>query len=142
MVPLAVIDFLINRLGLRGSGAHVQQQVQVAVQHLNGKEVHLERLRILGILWLLLGLAVTEEQKAVGLRGAKVKGDGARLFRVPLVEYYKRLWRLEGDGVESGHILALEGHSAMNLHLGITQLGHTGQLKPHVVVFVHNLNWE
>uniref|UniRef100_A0A8C2WN20 Uncharacterized protein n=1 Tax=Cyclopterus lumpus TaxID=8103 RepID=A0A8C2WN20_CYCLU len=116
MVPLAIIDFLID--------------------------FHLESVRILGIFWLLLGLAMAEEQKTVGLCGAEVEGDGARLLSVPLVEDDKRLWRLECDGVKSGHILALEGHSAMDLHLGITLLGHPGQLKSHIVVFVHNLNWE
>lgn len=142
MVPLAVIDFLIDCPGLRGSRAHVQQQVQMAIQHLNGKEVHLESLGTLGILGLLLGLAMAEEEEAVGLCGAEVEGDGARLLGVPLVEDDKRLWRLEGDGVQSGHVLALEGHGAVDLHLGITLLGHPGQLKSHVVVFVHNLNWE
>lgn len=41
MVPLPVIDFAVDGLGLGGSRAHVQQQVKVAVQHFNGKEIHL-----------------------------------------------------------------------------------------------------
>ncbi len=113
----------------------------MAIEHFNGKEVHLESLGALGILRLLLGLAMAEEEKAVGLCGAEVEGDGACFLSVPLVEDDKRLWRLECDGVQSGHVLALEGHSAMDLHLGITQLGQPGQLKSHVIVFVHNLNW-
>lgn len=142
MVPLAVIDFLIDCPGFCGSGAHVQQQVQVAIQHLNGKEVHLESLRTLGILRLLFGLAVAEEEQAVGLRGAEVERDGARLLCVPLVEYDEGLWCLERDGVQRGHVLAFEGHSAVDLHLRIAQLGKPGQLKSHVIVFVHNLKWE
>lgn len=139
MVPLAVIDLLIDCPGFGGSRAHIQQQVQVTVQHLDGKEVHLETLGILGVFGLLLGLAVAEEQEAVGLRGAEVEGDGARLLCVPLVEDDERLGRLERDGVQSGHVLALEGHGAVDLHLQVAQLGQPGQLEPHVVVFVHNL---
>uniref|UniRef100_A0A3Q0SW06 Uncharacterized protein n=1 Tax=Amphilophus citrinellus TaxID=61819 RepID=A0A3Q0SW06_AMPCI len=52
------------------------QQVQMAIKHLNSKE-----------------------EKAIGLSGAKVKGDGAGLFSIPLVEDDKRLRRLESDGV-------------------------------------------
>ena len=140
MVPFAVIDFLVDRLGLCGSRAHVQQQVQMAVQHLDGKEVHLESLGVLGILPLLLGLAMAEEEKAVGLCGAEVKGDGARLLGVPLVEDDIGLWRLEGDGVQSGHVLTLKGHGTVDLHLGVTLPGQPGQLQSHVIVFVHNLN--
>uniref|UniRef100_A0A3P8T3N0 Uncharacterized protein n=1 Tax=Amphiprion percula TaxID=161767 RepID=A0A3P8T3N0_AMPPE len=77
MVPLAIIDFLIDCLGL----------------------FHLEGLGTLGILWLLLGLAVAEKEKSVGLCGSEVKGDGACLLSVPLVEDDKRLGCLKGDGV-------------------------------------------
>lgn len=42
MVPLSVVDLLVDGPGLGGAWAHVQQQVQVAVQHLDGKEVHLQ----------------------------------------------------------------------------------------------------
>lgn len=111
----------------------------MAVQHLNGKEVHLECLEALGILWLLLGLAVAEEEQSVGLCGAEVKGDGARLLGVPLVEDDKRLRRLKRYRVQSGHVLTFEGHNALDLHLGIAQFGQPGKLQPHVVVFVHNL---
>lgn len=99
MVPLPIIDFLIDRPGLCCSRAHVQQQEQMAIQHLDGKEVHLERLGTLGVLWLLLGLAVAEEEKAVGLSGAEVEGDGTCFLRVPLVEDDIRLWCLKCDGV-------------------------------------------
>lgn len=111
----------------------------MAIQHLNGKEVHLETLGTLGVFGLLLGLAVAEEQEAVGFGSAKVEGDGARLLCVPLVEDDERLWRLERDGVQRGHVLALEGHGALDLHLRVAQLGQPGQFEPHVVVFVHDL---
>lgn len=139
MVPLSIIYFLVDRPGFGGSRAHIQQQVQMAIQHLDGKEIHLGSLGNLGIFWLLLGLPVAEEQKAIWLRGAEVKRDGACLLGVPLVENYERLRRLERDRVQGSHILTLKGHGAMDLHLGIAQLGQPGQFEPHVIVFVHNL---
>ncbi len=111
----------------------------MAVQHLDGKKVHLETLGTLGVLWLLLWFAMAEEEEAIRLCGAEVKGDRACLLSVPLVEDDKRLWGLKRDGVQSGHVFTLEGHSTMDLHLGITQLGQPGQFKSYVVVFVHNL---
>lgn len=111
----------------------------MSIQHLNGKEIHFESLGTLGVLRLLLGLAVAEEEKAVRLCGAEVKGDGACLLSVPLVENNKRLWRLERDGVQSGHILTFKGNSSVDFHLWVIQLGQPGQLKSHIVVFVHNL---
>uniref|UniRef100_A0A3B5KM80 Uncharacterized protein n=1 Tax=Takifugu rubripes TaxID=31033 RepID=A0A3B5KM80_TAKRU len=139
VVPLSIIDFLVDRPGFGGSRAHIQQQVQMAIQHLDGKEIHPGSLGNLGIFRLLLGLPVAEEQKAVGLRGAEVKRDGARLLGVPLVENYERLGCLERDGVQGSHVLTLEGHGAVDLHLGIAQLGQPGQFESHVIVFVHNL---
>lgn len=111
----------------------------MAVQHLNSKEIHLGSLWKLRIFRLLLGLPVAEEQKAVRLRGAEVEGDGAGLLGVPLVENYERLGCLKCDGVQGGHVLTFKGHGAMDLHLGVSQLGQPGQFKSHVIVFVHNL---
>lgn len=111
----------------------------MAIQHLNGKEIHFGSLGNLGIFRLLLGLPVAEEQKAVGLRGAEVKGDGACLLSVPLVENYERLGRLERDGVQGGHVLTFKSNGAVDLHLGIAQLSQPGQFESHVIVFVHNL---
>lgn len=112
----------------------------MSIQHLNGKEIHLQSLGTLGILWLLLRLAMAEEEKAIGLCGAEVKGDGASLLSIPFVEDDKRLGRLKCNGVQSGHILTLEGHGTMDFHLGVTLSGQPGKLKSHIVVFVHNLN--
>uniref|UniRef100_A0A3Q4H961 Uncharacterized protein n=1 Tax=Neolamprologus brichardi TaxID=32507 RepID=A0A3Q4H961_NEOBR len=58
------------------------QQVQMAIQHLDSKE-----------------FAMAEKEKAVGLSGAEVKGDGACLFSIPLVEDDVRLRRLKSDGI-------------------------------------------
>lgn len=95
----------------------------MAVQHFNGKEIHFGSLGNLGIFWLLLGLSMAEEEKAVGLCGPEVKGDGACLLGVPLVENYERLRRFECDGVQGGHVLTFKSHGAVDLHLGIAQLG-------------------
>lgn len=111
----------------------------MAVQHLNGKEIHFGSLGNLGIFRLLLGLSVAEEQKAVGLRGAEVKGDGTCLFGVPLVENYERLGCLKRDGVQGGHVLTFKSHGAVDFHLGIAQLGQPGQFNSYVIVLVHNL---
>uniref|UniRef100_A0A3Q1K7D1 Uncharacterized protein n=1 Tax=Anabas testudineus TaxID=64144 RepID=A0A3Q1K7D1_ANATE len=140
VVPIAIINLLINGLGLCGSRAHIQQQVEMSIQHLNSKEIHLESLGTLGVLRLLLRLAVAEEKKAIGLCGAEVKGDGAGLLGIPFVEDDIRLGRFKCNWVQSGHILTLKGHSAMDFHFGITLSGQSGQLKSHIVVFVHNLN--
>lgn len=120
MVPLSIIDFLVDRPGFGGSRAHIQQQVQMAIQHFNGKEIHLGSLGDLGIFRLLLGLPVAEEQKPIWLRGAEVKGDGACLLGIPLIENDERLGRLECDGVQGSHVLTLKGHCSVDLHLGIT----------------------
>uniref|UniRef100_A0A3Q2YYA0 Uncharacterized protein n=1 Tax=Hippocampus comes TaxID=109280 RepID=A0A3Q2YYA0_HIPCM len=84
VVPLAIIDLL--------------QQIQVAIQHLNGKEVHFEDLGTFRILLLLLWLAMAEEEEPVWLCGT---------------EDDERLGCLKSNGVQSGHILTLEGHSTM-----------------------------
>ncbi|KAJ0066725.1 hypothetical protein NL108_002359, partial [Boleophthalmus pectinirostris] len=121
--------------------AHVQQKIQVSIQHLNGKEVHFERLGVdwCGVLWGLFGFSMAEEEQSVGLGGPEVKGDGAGLLGVPLVEDDVRLGGLKGDGVQGGHVLTFKSDSAMDFHFRITLFGQSGQLQPHVVVFVHNL---
>ena len=58
---------------------------------------------------------VAEEHQAVGLRGAEVEGDGARLLGRPLAQRHVGLGRVEGDGVQGGHALALEGHHPAHL---------------------------
>lgn len=141
MIPLSVIDLLVHGESFGGARAHVQQQVEMAVQHLDGKEVNLERdgALVLLLLLLLLGLAVAEEEQAIRLSGAEVERDGAGLLCRPLVERDKGLGGLEGDGVQRGHALTLEGHRATHLHLGVTLLGKPRELQPYVIVLVHNL---
>uniref|UniRef100_A0A3B1J3K7 Uncharacterized protein n=2 Tax=Astyanax mexicanus TaxID=7994 RepID=A0A3B1J3K7_ASTMX len=141
MVPFSIIDLLVHSLGLGGARAHVQQEIEVSVQHLNGKEVHLHGLGAFGVfLLLLLGFAVAEEQQAVGFGGAEVEGDGTGLLRRPLAERDERFGGLEGDRVQGGHVLTLESHDSAHFHLGITLFGQARQLQPHVVVLVYNLD--
>uniref|UniRef100_A0A4W4FJ78 Uncharacterized protein n=1 Tax=Electrophorus electricus TaxID=8005 RepID=A0A4W4FJ78_ELEEL len=140
VVPLAVVDLLVDRPRLGGARAHVQQQIQVSVQHLDGEEVHLQCEGALGLLGLLLGPPVAEEQQAIGLRGAEVEGDGARLLGVPLVQGNEGLRGLKRDGVKSGHVLTLEGHHTMDLHLVVALQSQPGELQSHVVVFVYHLS--
>lgn len=87
MVPFPIIDLFVDGTGFRGARAHVEQKVQVAIQHLYGEEIHLQRLGTLGVFLLLrLGFSVTKEEQAVGLGGAEVKRDGASFFGRPLVK--------------------------------------------------------
>uniref|UniRef100_A0A3B1J7H7 Uncharacterized protein n=2 Tax=Astyanax mexicanus TaxID=7994 RepID=A0A3B1J7H7_ASTMX len=119
VVPFPIIHLLVDGPSLGGARTHIKQQIQMAVQHLNGEEVHLEREGALGLLGLLLGSTVAEEKKPVGFSGAEVEGDGAGLFGVPFVQRDEGFWRFESDGVQSGYVLALEGHHTVDLHLGI-----------------------
>lgn len=42
MIPFSVVDLSVDSLGLGGPWTHVQQQVEVPVQHLDGKKIHLK----------------------------------------------------------------------------------------------------
>uniref|UniRef100_A0A665WVQ0 Uncharacterized protein n=1 Tax=Echeneis naucrates TaxID=173247 RepID=A0A665WVQ0_ECHNA len=96
----------------------------------------------LAIIDFLIDCSGLCEEKAVGLCGAEVKGNGACLLGVPFVEDDEGFWRLKCDGVQSGHVLTLESHSSVDLHLGIALSSQPGELKSHVIVFVNNLNRE
>lgn len=121
MVPFAIIDLLIDGPGLRGARAHVQQQVQVAVQHFDSKEVHLESLGPTG-LFAGLGPAVAKEQQPIGFCGAEIEGYGTGPTGCPGAQSHEGLWRLESHGIQSGYALALEGYCPVNLHFGVPQL--------------------
>uniref|UniRef100_A0A8C6T1J7 Uncharacterized protein n=1 Tax=Neogobius melanostomus TaxID=47308 RepID=A0A8C6T1J7_9GOBI len=120
------------------------KQVEAAIQQLHCKEIrrcHTDLgvlLAARGVL-ALLGLAVGEQDQAVGLGGAKVKGDGAHALGVPLGQADVGLWRLERDGVQRGHVLTLVRHLPLDLHLGVHDSSQTGQLQADVIVFVHYL---
>uniref|UniRef100_A0A673MFJ4 Uncharacterized protein n=1 Tax=Sinocyclocheilus rhinocerous TaxID=307959 RepID=A0A673MFJ4_9TELE len=87
VVPFPVVYFFVDGTGFGGARAHVEQKVQVAVQHLNGEEIHLQGFGALGVFLLLrFGFSVAEEEKAVGLSGAEVEGDGTGFFGGPLVK--------------------------------------------------------
>uniref|UniRef100_A0A674PDP7 Uncharacterized protein n=1 Tax=Takifugu rubripes TaxID=31033 RepID=A0A674PDP7_TAKRU len=79
VAPLAVVQPRVPGLHLDAPGAHVHDQIQEPVHQLHGEEVG--PLLLVGRRPLLA--AVAEQQQAAGLRGAEVKGDGARLLRVP-----------------------------------------------------------
>lgn len=137
MVPGSVVHLALGGLHLNGPRAHVQQQVQASVQELHGEEVHLGVL-LAGIL-AVLGLPMGEEDETVGLGGAEVEGDGAHAFGVPLRQADVGLWRLKGDGVQGGHVLALKVGVTLDLHFGVGDPSQAGQLEPDVIVFVDNL---
>uniref|UniRef100_A0ABI7YBF7 Uncharacterized protein n=1 Tax=Felis catus TaxID=9685 RepID=A0ABI7YBF7_FELCA len=119
--------------------AHVKQQVEVAIEEFHSKEVHLGVLLAPSIL-PLLGFAVSEEDQAVGLGGAEVKGDGTHAFGVPLGQTDVRLWGLEVDGVQCGHILTLEYNLPIDLHLGVPNPGQARQLQTDVIILINNLS--
>uniref|UniRef100_A0A3P8U2H0 Uncharacterized protein n=1 Tax=Amphiprion percula TaxID=161767 RepID=A0A3P8U2H0_AMPPE len=93
MIPFSIVD--------------LSQQVQVPIQHLNGKKIHL-------CSWvfalLLSGFAMTEKHQPIWLCSPEVKRDGSCLLRRPLAQCHKRLRRIEGDGVQRCYTLALKGH--------------------------------
>lgn len=138
MVPVAIVDLALRGFDLDGPRAHVQQQEEAALQKFHGEEVHLVVTLATGVP-SVLGLALCVEDEAIGLGGAEVEGDGAHALGVPLGEAQEGFGRLEGDGVQDGHVLALEHHVALHLHLGVRDAGQARQLKPDVVVLVHHL---
>lgn len=118
MVPRPVVDFILRCFDLDGTRAHVQEQVQTPVQQLHCEKVHLGVLLAPGGL-SVLRLAVSEQDQAVGLRGAEVERDGAHALGVPLGKADVGLRRLERDGVQSGHVLALKHNISLDLHLRV-----------------------
>lgn len=139
MVPFPIVGFLLSGFHFDGARAHVKQQVQVAIQEFHGKEVHFGVLLAPNIL-PLLGLAMSEEDQAVGLGGAEVKGDGTHAFGIPLGQAYISLGGLKVDGVQRGHILTLEYNFPIDFHLGIPNPGQARQLQTDVIIFINNLS--
>lgn len=116
VAPLAVVQPVVAGLQLDAPGAHVHDQVEEPVHQLDGEEV--------GPL-LLVGLrplqaAVAEEQQAAGLGGAKVKGYGACLLRVPSGQRQVGRRRVEGDRLQGLHALAAEYQVAMDTDLRVS----------------------
>uniref|UniRef100_A0A8C4I1Y3 Uncharacterized protein n=1 Tax=Dicentrarchus labrax TaxID=13489 RepID=A0A8C4I1Y3_DICLA len=60
-----------------------------------------------GSVFSLLGFAMGEEDKAVGLGRAEIERDGSHPLGVPLGEADVGLGSLERNGVQGGHILTL-----------------------------------
>jgi len=82
---------------------------------------------------------VGEEDEAVGLGGAEIKRNGSHPLGVPFGEADVGLGCLKRNGVQSGHVLTLVGHLALDLHLGVQESSHSGQLEADVIVFIHHL---
>lgn len=80
-----------------------------------------------------------EEDQAVGLRGAEIKGDGSRPLGVPLGEADEGLRGFERNGVQGGHVLTLVRNLTHDFHLEVHDPGQAGQLQANVVVLVHHL---
>lgn len=139
MAPIPVIDLLVAGLQLCFPGAHVNQQVQIPVQQLHGEVISLQLPTGL-LLFGALRSAVAEQQESAGLRGAEVKGDGARLLCVPLGQRDVGLRGLEGDGIQRCHILATEHEVAVQGYFGVPLDGQPGKLEFEVVVLVHHLD--
>uniref|UniRef100_A0A3B3BCZ1 Uncharacterized protein n=1 Tax=Oryzias melastigma TaxID=30732 RepID=A0A3B3BCZ1_ORYME len=122
MAPFPVIDLLVAGFQLRFPRAHIDQQLPAGF-----------------LLLRALRPTVAEQQKAAGLHGAEVKGDGACLFGVPLWQGDVGLWGFKGHGVQSGHILTTEHKISIQGDLGVTLDGQPGQLQLKIVVLVDNL---
>uniref|UniRef100_A0A8C6IKB8 Uncharacterized protein n=1 Tax=Mus spicilegus TaxID=10103 RepID=A0A8C6IKB8_MUSSI len=127
MVPFPIIGFLLSGLHFDGARAHVKQQIQVAIKKFHSKEVNFCVLLAPDI-FPFLRLPVSEENQAVGLSGAKVKGNGAHTFGVPLGQADVSLWGLKVDGIQCGHVLTLEHNFTIDFHLGVSNPGQARQL--------------
>uniref|UniRef100_A0A8D2DJS0 Uncharacterized protein n=1 Tax=Sciurus vulgaris TaxID=55149 RepID=A0A8D2DJS0_SCIVU len=139
VVPFPVIGFLLSGFHFDGAGAHVKQQVQIAIEKFHSKEVNFCVLLTPSIL-SLLGLAVSEEDQAIGLSGAEVKGDRAHSFGVPLGQADVSLWGLKVDGVQCGHILTLEYNFTIDFHFCVPNPCQTRQLQTDVIILINNLS--
>uniref|UniRef100_A0A3Q2XQ10 Uncharacterized protein n=1 Tax=Hippocampus comes TaxID=109280 RepID=A0A3Q2XQ10_HIPCM len=128
VTPFPIIDFLVAGFQLGFARAHVDQQVQITIQQLQGEVIGLQLPSGL-LLFGPLRAAVAEEEEAAGLRGAEVEGDGARLL---------------GDRVQGRHVLAAEHQVAVQGDFWVTLDGQAGELQLEVVVLVHHLEgvWE
>lgn len=138
MAPVAIIDLFVIGLQLRFPRAHINQQVQIPVQELHGKVIGLQLPP--GLLLLrALGAPVAEQQESAGLGRAEVKGDGAGFLGVPLRQRDVGLWRVEGDRIQGGDVLAAEHQVAMEGYFGVALDGQSRQLQLKIIVLVHDL---
>uniref|UniRef100_A0A4W4EZK7 Uncharacterized protein n=1 Tax=Electrophorus electricus TaxID=8005 RepID=A0A4W4EZK7_ELEEL len=114
VTPFAVVHPLAAGLHLDAARAHVHEQEEEAVQQLHGEEVNARP-----ALRRALQAPVAIEQQAAGLRGAEVKGDGARLLGAPTGQGDVGTRRIEADRVEGGHVLTAEGQVAVQVDFGV-----------------------
>lgn len=92
-----------------------------------------------GSIFALLGFAMGEEDEAIGLGSAEIKGNGSHPLCVPLGQADVGLWSLERNGVQGGHILTLVGHFTLDFHLRVHNSSKAGQFKTDVIVLIHHL---
>lgn len=135
VVPLAVAQLIVTGFRLDAARAHVHDQVEESVQQLHGKEVGPG----LPVGLRPLQAAVTEEQQAAGLRGAKVEGYGAGSLGVPPGQCQEGGRRVKGDGLQGLHLLTPEHQVAVDGDPGVMLLRQPGQLQTELIVLVNNL---
>lgn len=100
---------------------------------------HLGVLLAAGSIFALLGFAMGEEDEAIGLSCAEIKRDGSHPLGVPLGEADVGLGGLEGNGIQSGHVLTLVGYLSLDFHLRVHNPSQAGQLEPDVIVLIYHL---
>lgn len=83
---------------------------------------------------------MSEEDQAIGLSGAEVKGDGAHAFGVPFGQADVSLRGLKVDGVQCSHILTLEYNFPVDFHLGVPNPGQARQLQTDVIILINDLS--
>uniref|UniRef100_A0A8C7ZE31 Uncharacterized protein n=1 Tax=Oryzias sinensis TaxID=183150 RepID=A0A8C7ZE31_9TELE len=138
MVPCVIINFSLSGFDFDGPRAHVQQQKKRPIQQFHSKEVHLVVLLAFGIPPVLRP-TLSEEDQPIRFSGAKIKGDGAHAFGVPLWQSQEGIGRLKVDGVQSRNIFTLEDNVTLKFHLRIIDAGKPGELQPNIVVLIHHL---
>ena len=116
MAPLAIIQSLVAGFHLDAPGAHIHDQIEKSIQQLDSEEVSPG----LPVRLRPLQAAMAEQQQAVGLGGAEVKRYGARLLRVPPGQCQVGRRCVEGDWLQSFHVLAAEYQVTMDTDLRVS----------------------
>lgn len=113
MAPLAIINPLVAGFDLDAARAHIHDQVEKSLHQLDGEEVGAG----FPVGDRTLQAAMAEQQQAAGLRGAEVKGNGARLLCIPPGQRQVGVRRVKGDRLQSLHVFAAEHQVSMDTDL-------------------------